>query len=136
MELDYKTLLQRGRDKLPKQTAKDTRCEVPKAMGHIQGNKTVINNFHSIATALGRPIDHLMKVVLKELATPGELSKSGFIIGTKVPASRINDKIQQYVREYVLCPECAKPDTKLLREDKILFIKCTACGAKHVVKGK
>ena len=55
-------------------------------------------------------------------------------MGTKISANRINEKISQYVKEYVLCPECGKPDTRLMKEDKFIFIKCSACGAKKPVK--
>ena len=78
-----------------------------------------------------------MKYVLKELATTGEIKKSGaLILGTKVPASRINDKIRHYANEFVLCIECGKPDTQIVREGELNYMKCTACGAKNFVKAK
>lgn len=132
--MDYKALLERGRAKLPEHILETSRFEIPKVLGHIQGNKTVISNFSQIADTLHRDVDHMLKYVLKELATPGELKKSALMIGTKVPATRINEKISAYAKEYVLCPECGKPDTKILKEDKFMFIKCTACGAKKPVK--
>jgi translation initiation factor 2 subunit 2 len=58
------------------------------------------------------------------------------ILGTKVPASRINEKIRQYVNEFVLCLECGKPDTAIIREGELTYMKCTACGVKNVVKAK
>jgi translation initiation factor 2 subunit 2 len=78
----------------------------------------------------------LVKYVLKELAAPGDLTKTALIIGTKISAFRINEKINQYVKEYVLCPECGKPDTKIEKEGNFLFIKCTACGARRSIKSR
>ena len=132
--MEYEELLERAREKLPEITEEVSRFEVPKVIGHIQGNRTVISNFQQIADALRRDSQHLLKYVLRELATPGELKKSALMIGTKISASRINEKITQYVKEYVLCTECKKPDTKFVREDKFLFLKCTACGARHSIK--
>jgi len=129
-------MLQRAVSSLPEKATSKERFEVPKALGHIQGNKTIISNFHQMADSLGRPIEHFLKYILKELATPGELTKSALMIGTKTPASRINEKIAQYVKEFVVCSECGRPDTKLVKEDKITFIKCSACGARHPVKIK
>ena len=129
-------MLERARQKLPETAAGNSRFEVPKVRGHIQGNKTIISNFSQIANDIGRPIEHFLKYILKELATPGEIKPTALIIGTKISASRINEKIEQYVREFVLCPECKKPDTKLIKEDKITYLKCTACGAKHTIKIK
>lgn len=134
--MDYKQLLERARKNLPETSSESARFEVPKVRGHIQGNKTIISNFHQIVNVVGRPVEHFLKYLLKELATPGELKPTALIIGTKISASRINEKIVQYVKDFVLCPECKKPDTKLIKEDKISFIKCMACGAKHTVKVK
>ncbi|MBI3033975.1 translation initiation factor IF-2 subunit beta [Candidatus Woesearchaeota archaeon] len=134
--MDYEQLLERGRQKLPEKVLETSRFEVPKVLGHIQGNRTVISNFHQIADILRRNPEHLLKYVLKELATPGELKKSAVLIGTKISASRINEKVQQYAKEFVLCYECRKPDTKLVKDDKFMFLKCAACGASHPVKAR
>lgn len=135
--MEYKKLLEQARKQLPESVFKKERFEIPKVMGHIQGNRTVISNFLQIAGTLGRDSDHMLKFVLRELAAPGEIKKSGsVIIGTKVPASRINEKINQYANLFVFCPECGKPDTKLEKEKTFTFIKCMACGARHTVKTK
>lgn len=134
--MDYDELLERASKNMPERTEEATRFEVPKVKGHIEGNKTVISNFKQMADALGRSAEHLLKYVLKELATPGELRKDAAIMGTKISASRVNEKIEQYVKDFVLCPACKKPDTKLVKEAKIMFIKCSACGAKQSVELK
>ena len=82
-------------------------------------------------------MNHLLKYVLKELATPGEIKKSGsLILGTKVPAPRINEKIRKYANEFVFCFECGKPDTQIVNEGELTYMKCTACGVKNFVKAK
>jgi translation initiation factor 2 subunit 2 len=48
----------------------------------------------------------------------------------------INEKIQEYVAEFVICKECKKPDTELVKEDRLTFIHCLACGAKKSVSRK
>ncbi len=130
-------MLEDGRKNLPKAVFTSERFEIPKVMGHLQGNRTILSNFLQIATKLRRPAEHMLKFILKELAAPGEIKKSGsVIIGTKVSASKINDKIRLYARQYVLCPECGKPDTKIIKESNLTFIKCHACGARHSLKSK
>ena len=134
---DYKKMLEDVRKGLPEVVFIKERFEIPKVIGHIQGNRTIISNFLQIASNFRREVDHLLKYVLKELATPGEIKKSGsLILGTKVPASRINEKIRQYANEFVLCLECGKPDTQIVREGELNYLKCTACGAKNFVKAK
>jgi translation initiation factor 2 subunit 2 len=136
MFMDYDKALKRARENLPESVFEKERFEIPKVKGHIEGNKTVISNFRQIASVLGRPVEHLLKYVLKELASPGELRPSGLVMGTKIAASRINDKIRQYADEFVFCPECGKPDTQLSKEGELLYLKCQACGAKKPVKAK
>ncbi|RMD57694.1 translation initiation factor IF-2 subunit beta [Candidatus Woesearchaeota archaeon] len=136
--MDYVELLKRARDQLPESVFEKERFEIPKVRGHIEGNKTVIVNFQQIAGVLRRPVDHLLKYVLKELATPGDIKKSGLLVlGSKIPASRINEKIRRYAHDFVLCPDCGKPDTEISKETGGLsYLKCSACGAKHPVKSK
>ena len=135
--MDYKKLLKKAREELPEAVFQKERFEIPKVLGHIQGNRTIVNNFVQIANTLGRDPDHMLKYILKELATPGEIKKSGSVIfGTKMPASRLNEKIRKYANEFVLCPECGKPDTKIVKEGDFTYLKCAACGCKHHVKSK
>jgi translation initiation factor 2 subunit 2 len=134
--MDYKQLLKKARESLPEAAFEKQRFEIPKVRGHIQGNMTVISNFKQIANTLRRPPQHLLKFVLKELAAPGDLKPKGLLIGTKVAASKVNEKVRQYANEYVLCPVCGKPDTKIEKEGQFAYMKCTACGHKHPVKSK
>jgi translation initiation factor 2 subunit 2 len=133
--MDYKELLKKAKEELPESTKVAERFEIPKVTGHIEGNKTVISNFFQITSALGREPEHVLKYILKELATPGEFKGNLLIIGTKMSAARINEKIKKYAFEYVLCRECGKPDTKITKEERINYMKCMACGAKHPIKG-
>ncbi len=134
---EYEKMLEEGRNNLPKSVFEKERFEIPKVLGHIQGNRTVVSNFGQIADKLRRPVDHILKFVLKELATPGELKHNqSLIFGSKVPASRINEKIRKYAEEFVLCQECGKPDTSIEREGEFAFLRCQVCGAKHPVRSR
>ena len=131
--MTYETMLKDAYEKLPDIQTERARFEIPKVLGHVQGNKTILSNFFQIASTLRRKPDHILKFLTKELATPATSKKNYIFFGTKIPASRINDKIEKYAEEYVICKECGKPDTKLLKEDKFLFIKCLACGSRRSV---
>lgn len=134
--MNYKQLLKEAQKNLPESVFEKQRFEIPKVRGHLQGNRTILSNFKQIAQILGRPPEHLLKFILKELAAPGALKPKGLLIGTKVPSTKINEKIKQYAHEYVLCRECGKPDTKIEKEEQFAFLKCTACGARHPIKSK
>lgn len=136
MKYDYENLLKRARKKIPESISKTKRFEVPKVVGHLHGNKTIIINFIQICNTLRREPKHLLKYLQRELATPAQIEKNRLVLGRKISSSQINQKIERYVDEFVLCPECKKPDTQLTKEERITLIKCMACGAKHTIKGK
>lgn len=135
--MNYAKLLKRAKESMPEIVHEKERFEIPKVRGHIEGVKTIISNFIQIANALHRPIEHLLKYLLRELATSGDLKKSGLLIlKTKIPASRINAKLRQYSHEFVLCTSCGKPDTTMKKEGNFMFVRCQACGVKVQVKSK
>lgn len=133
----YAEMLAQARKSLPEQVVAKERFEIPKIKGHIQGNKTVVSNFLQIASALNREPEHLLKFILRELATPGEIKKSGsVIVGTKTSASRINDAIRNYANEFVFCPDTGKPDTVLEKEGNVLYLRSLVTGTRKVVRSK
>ena len=130
----YLELLQKAEGELPERDSGSERFVIEKVKGHLEGNKTVVINLKKIAKDLGRDENHILKYLLRELATPGKYAGERTIFGTKVAASALNKKIKKYVSEYVYCSECGKPDTKILEEKEIMYLRCLACGAKKPVK--
>ncbi|MBI2139511.1 translation initiation factor IF-2 subunit beta [Candidatus Woesearchaeota archaeon] len=134
--MEYVEMLRKVRESLPPSVFEKQRFEIPNIRGHVQGNRTILSNFIEVADILRRDSHHLLKYILKELATPGEIKRSGsVIVGAKVSATKINEKIRQYAEEFVLCSDCGKPDTKIEKEGNIPFLKCQACGVRHPIKG-
>ena len=41
-----------------------------------------------------------------------------------------------YVKDCQNVPTCNSPDTKIVKENRISFLICEACGAKSTLKGK
>ncbi len=112
------------------------RFEIPKVQGRIEGKKTIIINFSQICSILRRNAQHISKFLFKELATPGVIEKERLVLNRKLPSEKINEKIGSYTGEFVICHQCGKPDTELVKQDKFLFLHCLACGAKHSVRSK
>ena len=112
------------------------RFELPKIQGHAEGTKTILTNLPQIASTLRRDQEHMLKFLLKELATSGKFKGTNVILQRKIPSSKINEKIEAYTKEFVLCKECKKPDTEIIKKDRFSFLHCLACGAKHSVRAK
>ena len=134
--MDYEAMLERGKSKLPEIAVSTERFTVPKITGHLEGNKTIVSNFQQIANTIRRTPEHLLKYISRETAAKGEIKRQLLVFNTKIPSSKLNEKIQQYVDSYVICRECGKPDTKLAKEGIITFMRCQACGAKHSINSK
>jgi translation initiation factor 2 subunit 2 len=133
---DYDKLLDQAYKDVKQIDTSSGRFEIPKIEGHVEGRKTILTNFFQIASHLRRNPEHFQKYLLKELATSGQKEGDRLVLNNKVASAKINQKIEQYTKEFVLCKECKKPDTELLKEDRLTFIHCLACGAKHSVRGK
>lgn len=131
---DYEKMLKICIDKLPSECGKGDRFCVPQAEVLIQGARTLFFNFYEVANALRRDPKHLLKFFLKELATSYEEKDKKIIFTGKFPGMLINKKIELYVKNYVSCPNCDKPDTKITRVDRIEVMKCEACGSRQAVK--
>ena len=131
--MDYEQLLNEAYKNVKQTNVSSDRFEIPKAKGHFEGKKTIITNFNQIASHLRRNQEHFLKFLLKELAASGQSDSERLILNNKVPSEKINQKIEQYAKEFVLCQECGKPDTELLKENRQGYIHCLACGAKHAV---
>ena len=130
----YEELLNQAYKNLKPIEKSKERFEIPKIEGHHEGTKTILNNLPQIASYLRRDINHLLKFLLKELATSGSIKQNRTILHRKIPSAKVNEKIQDYSNEFVLCSQCQKPDTELIKEKGFTFMHCLACGAKHSVR--
>ena len=70
------------------------------------------------------------------LAVPGSARGSELLLQGKFNSYAINQKISEYAKEFVMCHECGKPDTKLEKEGDLTYMKCAACGAKYHIKSR
>ena len=134
--MDYEQLLDDAYKKVKQVEGTGGRFEIPKVEGKFEGKKTILTNFFQIASHLRRKPEHFQKFLLKELAASGQNEGDRLVLNLKVPSAKINQKVEQYVIEFVLCKECGKPDTEILKEDRLSFVHCLACGAKHSVRHK
>jgi translation initiation factor 2 subunit 2 len=132
----YEKMLEEAYVKVKPIEASLERFEIPLVQGMIEGNKTVVTNFTQICSHIRRDCNHLLKFLQRELASPGTIEGERLVLIKKVPSMKINEKIAEYVKEFVVCKECGKPDTELTKQGEFMFVHCLACGAKHSVRAK
>ena len=133
---DYESLLDRAKKKLPHTLESHDRFQVPEPDVMIEGKTTVIRNFGDIVDALRREPDHLLGYLLRELGTAGTLEGRRAVFKGEVATAQVADRITSYVDEYVLCSECNRPDTKIVKDGRILILVCETCGAHRPVHVK
>ena len=133
MEYDYKSLLERARKKIPENVKAHERFEMPNPQILYEGNITVIRNFADIADRINREQRHIMAYLMKEIGTSGNMDGRRVLFKGRVMSKQIENKINDYIKTFVLCSECGKPDTHLEKEGRILILRCDACGAHRPV---
>ena len=51
-----------------------------------------------------------------------------------VMCSQVMGRLKAYLNTFVLCSECGKPDSRLVKDGRVLVLECDACGAHRPVK--
>jgi translation initiation factor 2 subunit 2 len=134
---DYENLLDRIKDKLG-DTDKEsqTRFELPIVDVMWEGQKTFLRNFSEFPKILRRDPQKVLQYLSKEFAVPAEMQgDKAMFVGRRAPDD-FTRLFQIYVKDYLECTTCKSPDTKILKENRISFLICEACGAKSTLKGK
>lgn len=130
----YEKLLEKAYAHVKVVTHNGERFVLPRVEGQVSGNNTFITNFRQIAEYIRRPMDHLAKFLMKELAVFGRVDGQRLVLKTKLNSSKVNEKIEKYAKEFVICPVCGKPDTEITSEKGIKHKHCLACGANSPIK--
>ncbi|KCZ73701.1 putative translation initiation factor 2 subunit beta (aeIF-2b) [Candidatus Methanoperedens nitroreducens] len=130
---DYLASLDRALAKLPEIKGSGERFVVPEPKLLTEGKTTVLENFAAIADRLNREPEHIFKFLLRELGTAGKLEGSRAVFQGRFTSGVVSELIDAYIKEYVTCSECGRPDTHLIKIDRILTLRCDACGAHRPV---
>jgi translation initiation factor 2 subunit 2 len=134
MKEDYEKLLKRAHSQLPPEVFEHKRFEMPSVRSGNIGMRTYVVNFKDIADALNRDPLHLLRYLSREMATAGSVDGVRAIFQGKFRSDTLNRLVQRYAEEFVICPVCKRPDTKIVKEKRFSFLSCDACGAKSSVR--
>ena len=134
MDYSYESLLKRAREQVPEVASKKERLEIPRLNYAKIGMRTVIFNFKEIADALDRDPQHLLKFLSGEMATAATMQGGRVIFQGKFQEDTFERLMQRYLDTFVVCPVCHRPDTKIVKEKRLSFLVCQACGARSSIK--
>lgn len=134
-EKGYLEWLDRGLSRVPKTESRE-RLNVPNIECINEKNKTIIQNLNQIADILNRDPKHILKYMTLRLATSySEIGEGRYVLKGRILDKQLDSVISDYIKAYVDCPVCKRPDTKLSKEKRgIVQLVCLSCGAVSPVK--
>jgi translation initiation factor 2 subunit 2 len=135
--VEYEKLLKRIQGNLSEEkTSTATRFELPPVDVMWEGQRTFLRNFSEFPKILRRDPEKILQFLSKEFAVPAErVGEKAIFVGKRDPDD-FTRLFRIYLKDYVECPTCKSPDTKIEKQKRISFLVCEACGAKSSLKGK
>jgi len=135
LSLSYHELLRRLRTKMGTQVkASGSRLELPEPQVIWVGNRTILRNFAEYPKLFRRDAEKLLMFLAKELATAASIEGERAIFMGRKDKQSFTVLLNRYMRDYVLCPVCGSPDTRIEKVKRLQFLLCEACGAKSSLK--
>ena len=134
MKYNYDELLKRACSQMPEVSLKRERLELPRLYITTVGMRTIISNFNEMADVLNRDPQHILKFLTREMATAATFNDNRAVFQGKFKRDSFERLLQRYMEGFVICPVCKRPDTKIVKEKRLSFLVCNACGAKSSIK--
>jgi translation initiation factor 2 subunit 2 len=134
MKYNYDELLKRACSQMPQVSVKRERLELPRLFITNVGVRTIITNFKEVADVLNRDPQHILKFLTREMATAATFNDSRAIFQGRFRRDSFERLLQRYIENFVTCPVCNRPDTKIVKEKRLSFLVCNACGARSSIK--
>jgi translation initiation factor 2 subunit 2 len=132
---EYEKLLKKIQDKISENKSSGSRFELPSVDIMWQGNRTFFRNFAEFPKILRRDPDKVLQYLSKEFAAPAQLAGDKAVFVGKRDPHDFTALLNRYIKEYLECPVCKSPDTRVEKSNRFTFLVCEACGAKSSLKG-
>ena len=115
----YEKLLKRIEKNISKVSDSTNRFELPTVDVTWEGKKTILRNFIEFPKALRRDATIIMQYLSKEFAVPAERVGDKVIFVGKRDPEDFKRLFEIYLKDYIECPTCTSPDTKVEKEHRI-----------------
>jgi translation initiation factor 2 subunit 2 len=130
---EYEKLLDKAYGELPEILKEYSRFVIPRIAARIQGKVTVVQNLGEVSKLINRKPDMLAKYLLREFGTMGSRDDQRLLMKGRFRQYQVQEKFEEFLNLYVICPECGRPDTRIVQEMRVNFLKCEACGSRHPI---
>lgn len=130
----YEELLEEALKKLPEKVEIKDRYALPEINVIYVKNKTIVKNIYKILEKIKRSEKDFKKIFFRIIGIPGRFEKEGLVLNAVISKDVIKRKLEEYVQNFVVCEVCGKPETIIIEEEGIKYLKCEACGAKKIIR--
>ncbi|MDD3178215.1 MAG: translation initiation factor IF-2 subunit beta [Candidatus ainarchaeum sp.] len=128
-ELNYKDLLDRIYMSLPNKALDDSRFILPTVESMVMGKQTIWKNFSKVAKTIKRDESQIYKFIMKEISTSSSIQNGTLILNGVFNNYKLNQIFEKYLKNFVICLACKKPDTDIVTQNGVKVLKCSVCGA-------
>lgn len=104
------------------------RDEIEIKIINTNGGNTELSNIKLIVEQLGDNIDLIIKYIKKKINTNIVTKNDKYIINKIVTKNELEDIIEEYINNYILCKSCLNPEFNRINNKKEEVRTCKACG--------
>ena len=133
MSYDIDYLLDRVYDSINKQQniTESTKLVMSKPEVVCENKKTQIKNFDNICYKLNRNTEEVKKFFEEELLKKSSINAEGSLIICGIfRQKQIQSILMSYIKQFVICKECNCTNTKLYKENRVIYLECHRCKSK------
>ncbi len=135
-DYDYMFLLDRIKQFKPTPTISKLVVPIP-TINRLTPKKVMFVNYSETLKVLNRPSEHVQLFISVELNTYCSIdAMNRLVIRGKYGSKQVESILKKYIKEYVICNECNKPNTVLTKDPitRLSFIKCDECKSSRSVE--
>ena len=130
----YEEMLEEALKKLPQKVEIKDRYALPELKIEYVKNKTIILNIKEVLEKIRRSEKDFKKYFFRILGIPGRFENDRLVLNGIIQKENLKKKLEEYVKFFVICEVCGKPETVIIEEKDAKFLKCLACGAVKILR--
>ncbi|MEM0476123.1 MAG: hypothetical protein QW367_00595 [Candidatus Aenigmatarchaeota archaeon] len=130
----YEEMLEEALKKLPDVFISSDRYAIPEIEVKYEKNKTYVLNIKEILFKIKRKEEDFKGDFSRIVGIPARFENDILVLNGLVNKEILRKKLEDYIKNFVICDVCNKPETIIIEENKIRYLKCEACGNKKILR--
>lgn len=99
--------------------------------------KTLILNLDKIAKQIDRPAKYILAYIAFEIGVSYKCDGDKSYIGSEQTKLQVQNHINKFINNFILCKYCNNPETKPLvegsKKNTLLKLNCASCGNQSLI---